>query len=213
MPRPLIACAVIVSLLLVPARVSACSGSLPSREIARAPLIVLGTVAATWGDASTTPVVVLDIEQVLKGSVAEGPHPLVGLRGGVCGDFVVAPAGTRMVIALGIPYPDFKPPDAPIINPYWARLPTGEMYWTADLPGGEQPTSVEDVVDALEPFLPARPDPAPTGAVSDPFAAAQIAKWLRSVDPIASLGFAILVAGVVAAILMNRRRSGASPPP
>jgi hypothetical protein len=211
MPRPLVLFAALLALLVVPARAAGCSGSLPSEDIARAPQIVLGEVVATWGDSSTRPVLVLDVEQVLKGSAAEGPRPLIGVRGGVCGDFVTAPVGTRMVIALGIPYPDFRPPDAPVINPYWAQLPTGEMYWTADLPGGEQPTSLEDVVRALQPFLPIRPDPAPTAVVSEPSAALrQISEGLRSVDPIALLAVVILALGTLAtAIALKRRRPAA----
>jgi hypothetical protein len=164
MHRPLAALAVLAVVLLgLPGAAAGCSGSLPWSKVPEAAAVVVGTVVAADGDPQIDPVVRLRVEEVLKGSV--GPElQLEGVRGHVCGDFIYADPGTRMVIALGIPYPDFRPPDEPIIAAWWAEYSTGEVVGSADLPAQRMPRSLAEVMGILRSALPdtATADPGAT---------------------------------------------------
>ena len=170
--------AVAIALVLALAMVrpaGACSGSLPARYLPLSDLVVVGTVAGRIGDDTGTTIAV-EVDRVLRGDPVESLR-LENVRGHICGDYVDAPVGSPIVLALGI---EFQPmPDQPVeeIAAYWYRA-DGFVLGTADVPGvalGEGPGTLEQVIARLDATLP--PDtPSPT--VEEP--QVPLAAWLAA---------------------------------
>ena len=187
--------AVAIALVLALAMVrpaGACSGSLPARYLPLSDLVVVGTVAGRIGDDTGTTIAV-EVDRVLRGEQVRSLR-LENVRGHVCGDYLDAPIGAPIVLALGI---DYRPmPDEPVaqIAAYWYRA-DGFVLGTADVPGvslGEGPGTLEQVIERLDATLP--PDTPPPPTVEEP-----------TLSPAAWLAAGLAAAAVLWALRLVRR--------